>query len=96
MRTSKLQTTRLGVICALLLTAMLAGCETLGPKVPDVGAVVRAPDKDLGQVPLIVQQTPPKAAGYFQRSLLDDSSSESSRPTPSIAPTQPAASTPTR
>ena len=54
-----------GSLCGLLL---LAGCAT--PVSPDVGRVVVAPQIQPPPVPLIVQQTPAKTAGYFQSLLL--------------------------
>jgi len=54
------------IACAALL-GLLAGCATR--TLPDVGAVVVAPKEVIPPPPVIVQQTLPKPAGYFQRSL---------------------------
>ena len=59
----------------LLLTAcaasqiLLGGCATRTPL--DVGQVVTSPKVMLPPPPWIVQTTPPKQEGYFQRSLAD-------------------------
>lgn len=65
--------------CAFSLM-MLAGCAT--PTPPNVGRVVVAPMLTLPPVPLIVQQTAPKSAGYFQQSFLDYFSNSRKKPTP--------------
>lgn len=74
--------------CALLLPLLQGGsCAT--PTAPDVGVVVQAPKAQLPPVPAVVQQTPAKPAGYFQRSLADYFSGSSEKPTPSTPPTSP-------
>lgn len=77
------RSTRYALGCALLL-ALLAGCGTLSrnPPLPDVGTVVVAPKLRLPPLPQVVQQTLPKPAGYFQKSLLDYFSGSPPKPTP--------------
>jgi len=56
---------------------------------------VETPQVQLPAMPVIVQRTQPKPAGYFQQSLLDYFSGSSSKPTPSTWPTQAVVQTPT-
>ena len=81
------------IACAALL-ALLGGCATRTPL--DVGAVVVAPQVQLPPPPVIVQQTLPKPAGYFQQALADYFSGSSAKPTLSTSPTPAAGLTPTQ
>lgn len=69
-----------------LLLVVLAGCATQTPQ-PDVGSVVVAPRVQLPPPPLIVQQTQPKPAGYFQCLFLTYFGEPCERPTTSTPPT---------
>lgn len=82
-------------LTCLLLLVLLVGCATQTAVKPvDVGAVVVAPRVTLPPLPQVVQETEPKPAGFFQRSLLDYSTGLPSKPTPSTPPTLPAGKTP--
>lgn len=70
--------------CAALL--LLAGCATPSPP-----PAVVPPTLDPGPLPLLVEKTPPKPAGHFQRSFLELSSPSYEKPTTSTPPTPPAA-----
>ena len=92
-----LTTKRLLPICLIAcaaLPALLGGCATRTP--PDVGQVVVAPQIKLLPPPVIVQQTLPKPAGYFQQSLVDYSLSSPKKPTTSMSLTPAAGLTPTQ
>ena len=71
----------------------LAGCAT--PTHQDVGVVVVAPRVQLTPPPQVVQQTPPKPAGYFQCLLLSYFKEPCERPTTLTWPTPVAEQTPT-
>jgi len=73
------------LLACALLPALLGGCATPTP-LPDVGAVVTAPRPQIPPVPVIVQETQPLAAGYFQQSLLSYFSSRPGLPTQSTSP----------
>ena len=65
-------TSRQLLICLSVYAASLVplgGCATR--TLPDVGAVVVAPQVVRPAPPVIVQQTQPKPVGYFQQSLVD-------------------------
>lgn len=81
------------LICLYACALLLGGCATRTSKAPppDVGQVVVAPQVQLPALPVIVQQTLPKPAGYFQRSFLDYFNGYSLRPTLSTSPTPAAA-----
>lgn len=70
----------LWLISCVLLPGLLLGCATRMP-LPDVGAVVVAPRAQIPPVPVVVQQTLPRPAGYFQRELLNYSSGLHAKPT---------------
>ena len=72
-------------VCAPLL-ALLAACATPTPPPPNAGAVVIAPRVTLPPPPLLVQQTQPKPAGYFQNLLLDYFNDSPAKPTTSTPP----------
>lgn len=55
--------------CTTLSLLAAAGCAT--QRLPDVGAVVVAPQVKLPPVPALAQQTEPKPPGYFSRTLAD-------------------------
>ena len=79
------------IVYALSLI-QLGGCATRTPL--DVGQVVVAPKPSLPAPPVIVQATPPKEEGYFQRSLADYFSGSPAKPTTSTSPTPAAVPTP--
>lgn len=82
------------IACAALL-AQLCGCATQ-IRSPDVGRVVVAPQAQLSPPPVIVQQTLPKPAGYFQCSFLTYSLGSCEKPTTSTTLTPAAGLTPTQ
>lgn len=71
---------------SLIWLAQTSGCATQ-TQLRDVGTVVEPERKPLATVPVIVQTTEPKPAGYFQNSFLDYFSPGSKKPTPSTTPT---------
>lgn len=62
------RTLRLSLICA---TACAASACSAPPKMPDVGAVVVAPQVRQAPPTTVVQQVEPKPVGYFQQRLLE-------------------------
>ena len=71
----------LWLISCVLLPGLLLGCATRTPRLQDVGSVVVAPRAQIPPVPVVVQQTLPKPAGFYQKSLLNFFSARPPTPT---------------
>src|SRR5205085_12163443 len=76
-------------ICAVAVAALaVQGCATPSPP-----PAVVSPHLDPGPLPVLVEQTQAKPAGYFQRILSNCCSLSPPTPTASTSPTPPAAKT---